>query len=207
MSQVNPAEQQRHFSDLYSSMGEIELLTLKDSFNDLTETAQHVLREELMKRGLWHGQTQSLHEESVSSANSNSNDQSFSFFDLAQGGIPVYDCETAEQGGLIRYLFELAHIQSIYLPSRGNMSLRSAQILVAPSDVEKAQTILMEPISDEVRRDYEAWQQAGDFEEPSCSRCSSLDVVLESTEPDNQWLCEVCGHRWHDSTPDADSDV
>src|ERR1700733_13108710 len=101
MSQVNPAEQQRQLSDLYSSMGEVELLALKGSFNDLTETAQHVLREDLMKRGFWQGQTNSPHYESAPTANSN--DHSFSFFDLAQGGIPVYDCETAEQGGLIRY--------------------------------------------------------------------------------------------------------
>ncbi len=49
----DPAEQWRQLTALYAEMGDTELRELKSSFEDLTELAQGVLRDELKKRALW----------------------------------------------------------------------------------------------------------------------------------------------------------
>ena len=47
-----PVEEWRRLSALYSEMGDIEIEDLADQLNDLTPTAQQVLRDELKKRGI-----------------------------------------------------------------------------------------------------------------------------------------------------------
>jgi hypothetical protein len=53
MASVDPVEEWKRLSALYSEMSDGELLELKDALNDLTDGAQCVLRDELKKRHLW----------------------------------------------------------------------------------------------------------------------------------------------------------
>jgi hypothetical protein len=50
--QADPVEEWRRLSALYSEMGDVEIHELADQINDLTPSAQNVLRDELKKRGL-----------------------------------------------------------------------------------------------------------------------------------------------------------
>jgi hypothetical protein len=61
--QTDPAEEWRRLTRLYSEMGDIEIEDLADQIDNLTSTAQDVLREELKKRGLTNA-----HEESAGSS-------------------------------------------------------------------------------------------------------------------------------------------
>jgi len=47
---TDPVEEWRRLSALYNEMGDIEIQELADQINDLTPTAQDVLRNELKKR-------------------------------------------------------------------------------------------------------------------------------------------------------------
>ena len=49
---TDPLEEWRRLTALYSEMGDIEIQDLADQINDLTPTAQQVLRDELKKRTL-----------------------------------------------------------------------------------------------------------------------------------------------------------
>jgi ribosomal protein L37AE/L43A len=41
-----------------------------------------------------------------------------------------------------------------------------------------------------------------DFEPPVCPKCGAEDPLLESVDPLNTWLCEICGEQWTDPAPE-----
>src|ERR1700722_9710528 len=50
--QTDPLEEWRRLTALYAEMGDVEIRELADQINDLTESAQQVLRDEMKKRRL-----------------------------------------------------------------------------------------------------------------------------------------------------------
>jgi hypothetical protein len=187
----DPVEEWQRLRSLYAEMGEIELLDLKESFDDLTETAQGLLRDELKKRQLWDLPTPP----NVSPEER----KAHSFEDLHLAGTIVRAYDTVKEAKLAAFVLELAQIEAAVVDGQASFDLRPPAVRVAPEDLERADALLAQPVSAEIRADFEATLHAPDSEVPACPRCTSNGVLLEGVEPVNQWLCEDCGHSWKDA--------
>lgn len=191
----DPAEQWRQLAALYAEMGDTELRELRSSFDDLTELAQGVLRDELKKRALW-DLPDSLEDESEDDAAT-----PHSFEDLRLAGVLVREYDTAHEASLAVYVLDLAGIQAVMGESNGRFDLSLPFVKVAPENAEKAAALLDQPIPAGIRADHDAMRSLPDFEVPACPHCSWPEVLLDEVEPTNQWLCGECGHRWADPLP------
>jgi hypothetical protein len=100
---------------------------------------------------------------------------------------------------LASYVLELAGIEAAVVDGFGSFDLRLPLVRVSPEDAERADVILAQPISPQTRADYEATLNLPDFEVPLCPHCNADGVLLEAFEPNNQWVCDHCGHRWEDA--------
>lgn len=187
----DPLEDWQRLRSLYAEMSEMELLELKEAFDDLTETAQGVLRDELRKRQLW--------DLPIPPKAAPKGRETRSLEDLYLAGTIVREYDTVKEAKLASFVLELAQIEAAVVDGQASFDLRPPSVRVAPEDVERADALLAQPISAEIRADFEATLHAPDFEVPKCPRCASEGVLLEGVEPTNQWRCEDCGHSWKDA--------
>jgi predicted RNA-binding Zn-ribbon protein involved in translation (DUF1610 family) len=184
-------------------MTDEQLVELRDDYDDLTEIAQPILRDELRRRALWPPpapQTAPPPERAPAETAIE-----YDISDILNGGITIGTFDSEYEAGLAGYALELAKIQSGVATSNQQFGLQGIELRVAPDDGERAIVILSKPMPDSVREDYEAMKNAGDFELPTCPKCGSQEVLLVSAEPSNQWECDVCGHAWQDPISDAAS--
>jgi hypothetical protein len=86
----------------------------------------------------------------------------------------------------------------IILPSSERLDLGEPRVAILPADVARAGQILSQPIPEEFRILVRTRDQ---FSPPICPNWRSEDPLLESIEPANKWLCEVCGHAWVETIP------
>ena len=191
MASSDPMEEWQRLRSLYAGMGEIELLELKEAFDDLTETAQGLLRDELKKRCLW--------ELAIPRSAPRREQKKHSLEDLYLAGTIVREYDTVKEAKLAAFILELAKIEAAVADEQANFDLRPPSVRVAPEDVERADALLAEPVSAQTHADFEATLRAPDFEVPVCPRCASNGVLLEGVEPNNQWRCEDCGRSWEDA--------
>jgi hypothetical protein len=195
MATLDPAEEWNRLSALYSEMGDVELQDLQDSFEDLTDIAQDALKEELKKRQLW--SVLSPAEPSIEAPSRERKRPSAQ--DLHVGGVTVREYDTLNEARLAGYVLDLEGIEAIIGDGQGNFDLRPPFVRVAPKDAEKADMILLRPITPQIRADFEATLHLPDFELPKCPQCSGEEVILEAFEPNNVWVCDLCGHTWQDA--------
>ena len=197
----NAAEELRRLNALYAEMGDTELLELRAAFDDLTEMAQSTLRDELKKRRIW---DLPLPEKPSPDSRRNNLENAYdSLGDLRLGGVTVGEYDTVDEANLADYVLGLSGVRATVVVGSGRFDLRVPFVRVAPDDAEKATAILALPIPAKIRAEYEATRNTPDFEAPACPRCSCSEVLLEQVEPNNQWLCEECGHRWEDASPES----
>jgi hypothetical protein len=187
----DPVEEWQRLRSLYAEMSEMELLELKEAFDDLTETAQGLLRDELRKRQLW--------DLPIPPEAAPKGRETRSFKDLYLAGTIVREYDTVKEAKLAAFVLELAQIEAAVVDGQASFDLRPPSVRVAPDDVERADALLAQPISAEIRADFEAMLDEPAFEVPPCPRCASQGVLLEGVEPTNQWRCEECGHSWCDA--------
>jgi hypothetical protein len=114
--------------------------------------------------------------------------------DLVLGGTSIAECETSDDANFLCFVLGRHGIRAAVLTPGGKFDLRFPQVKVAPDDEAAARSILAGPIPSSLREEYE--EPVPDFEMPDCPQCQSEAVLLESTEPQNKWLCENCGNRW-----------
>jgi hypothetical protein len=193
---VDPTEEWQRLTALYAEMGDLELLELKDAFEDLTDGAQSILSAELKRRQLWEVASPAKGEILEPARKTQRAPREA----LLLGGVTIRAYDTPNEAKLAVYVLELAGIQAVEAEGYGNFDLRQPCVRVAPADVDRSDAILSEPISPEIRAEHEAMLNTPDFEVPLCPQChSSDDVLLEAFEPNNQWVCDHCGHRWEDA--------
>jgi hypothetical protein len=190
----DPMEEWQRLRSLYAKMGEIELLELKVAFDDLTETAQGLLRDELRKRHLW--------DLPIPPKPASKGGKRHALEDVYLAGTIIREYDTVKEAKLAAFILEQAQIEATVVDGQAGFDLRPPSVRVAPEDVEQAEALLSQPISAEIHADFEAMLHAPDFEGPVCPRCTSSGVLLEGVDPGNQWLCEDCGHSWKDAVPD-----
>jgi len=196
MSQPDSFAQQREFTQLYASMNDEQLLELRDDYDDLSEIAQPILHGELRRRNLWESAPAAKPEKPAPDGGAPLPGDTD---DLLMDGVIVGNFDDDADVGLASYILEQAKIPSaVFTPSR-SFATRRIELRVDPVNADRAAVLLSQPIPASVRNDYQAMQDANDFIIPACPACGSTELLLESTEPTNHWLCDACGHRWQDA--------
>jgi hypothetical protein len=189
------ADEYQQLAKRYSGMYDDELLKLASEYDDLTDTAQLVLRDELLRRKL---EAPKPSAEPAEEDHTGGEPIALDLDVSPDGNVLIGNFQSTEQATIAYWALEIAGIPSkLIMPPSGPSSIPRLQ--VAPEDAGRAQQILAQPASDEVMDQYESAKQTGDFETPDCPVCGTPDPLLESADPVNEWFCESCGHQWKDA--------
>jgi hypothetical protein len=221
--QQDPMEEWRRLTTLYSEMGDIEIRELAIQINDLTETAQQILRDELKKRGIAERRPSGLLFPSLSPHDVRDR-RTISHFVPATAKVAGSEQEEEEDDdGLREYTWKTllcecqdlaearavarvlmgAGIESwIERPQQYYVDPSSPCVKVAADQLEHAKAVLAHPIPQELIEEQRELEAAPPYEVPRCPKCKAEDPTLESVEPANNWLCESCGYTWSDPIPD-----
>ena len=210
--QNDPGKEWQRLTALYQEKSDEELLELSEELGNLTDVAQQVLRDELRKRGLARPQAQATKEDrrpafgawSRAIAEQNGEvDAKNDSADEDDDDAPVEytwktllrTCDTREEAWQISEVLKRAGIESwIEAPEQGSLDLTGPRVIVAADELEAARAIAEQPIPQEIIDQSKV--RVEDFVPPSCPKCGAADPLLESVEPTNTWLCEVCGAEW-----------
>jgi ribosomal protein L37AE/L43A len=213
---ADPLEEWRRLTQLYAEMGDVEIRELADQINDLTETAQQILRDEVKKRGLSESRSPeapkanpsaSVHTEPRYYRYQPSDTQT----DEDEDGsheytwkTPLCDCESNQEARQRAEMLRRAGIDSwLKAPgASGSLDMTGYQIEVAADQLDQAQAIVTQPIPQDIIDQLKEEESASAYEPPVCPKCAAADPILESVEPSNNWLCESCGHTWSDPVTD-----
>lgn len=217
--QADPLEEWRRLTDLYSEMGNLEIRELADQMNDLTETAQQILRDEMRKRGI--GAAQSTPAPVVNDAFVHWTQQEDTAVDPEEGNpvatspdytwkTALWRCESMDEAAARCEMLRRAGIESwiqrpgskFAIPWVDGLGVGDIQINVAADQLDQAKAIISQPIPQDVIDQIREEELAPAYELPTCPKCGAADPTLESVEPSNNWLCESCGCAWSDPAPD-----
>ena len=216
---TDPVEEWRRLSVLYSEMGDIEFQELASQINDLTPTAQNVLRDELKKRRI------------TAQANTPRSKTPFEDIDSAAHWRQEHDAavdtgfDPSEEDAASNYTWKVAlcRCESLVEAAARSEMLRRAgidswiqrpgarfvvpwlefgvgdiQINVGADQLDQARVIIEQPIPQDIIDQLHEEAAAAQYELPTCPQCGAPDPILESVEPSNNWLCESCDHSWSD---------
>jgi ribosomal protein L37AE/L43A len=208
----NPAADWHSLAEHYRSMYDEELQSLADDFDNLTTTAQQVLLSELSNRGLpapgaksaaatrpgssaalrWASgaDPEAVAGQSSDAVESDEDDQpkEFTWKTL------LCECETTDQAYQIREMLKRAGIESWVERPGTRWSVFTPRVVVAADQLDEAKEIAGRPIPQDIVDATKT--ELPDYEPPRCPACGAEDPTLESAEPTNSWLCEVCGKHW-----------
>jgi len=205
---TDPLEEWRRLSALYNEMGDIEIQELADQINDLTPTAQDVLRNELKKRRISTEANDPVvhwHQEHGTAADTDldvSEEEGVLDYTWKVG---LCRCESLEEAAARSEMLRRAGIDSwVQRPGARfvvpwlELGVGDIQINVGADQLEQAQTIIEKPIPQDIIDQLNEEAAAPQYEIPTCPKCGAPDPILESVEPSNNWLCESCDHTWSD---------
>jgi hypothetical protein len=187
-------EEQGRLAQVYSGMTAEELENVADDAASLTDVAREALQTEITKRGL----AITVGQPTAVSMYSKSGNW-FRFADF--GDLP--------EALLAKGSLEASGIECFLMDD--NM-VGGVKLAVNREDTEAATAMLDQPTPDAF--DVEG---VGEYEQPRCSECQSLDVSFEPLNQsvaytsasiglpiplhDRSWTCRACGHHWEDSDP------
>jgi hypothetical protein len=213
MGHVDDPQEWLRLNQRYQQMDEAELLELRDDFDDLTPTAQDVLRPLLQVRGMWPPPNHSAagpappQRADYSFLRTVSNVQGPETTDrdshLKDNGVAVRACESLEYASLLTDYLRESKIESLVITTKRGYPVRFPEIMVFPEDVERASELLDHADVEALRRAAEA--DSGQIIDGSsqCPGCGSAEIMLQPSRPDclNAWLCANCGRSWQDNLP------
>ena len=211
--QTDPVEEWRRLSTLYGEMGDVEIEELAAQINDLTPTAQDVLREEIKKRGIT-GESRTPRvraEQRDGDAEvhwDHENDGSGEYSDGSSGdGVVDYTwkvelcrCESPDEAAARSEMLRRAGIDS-WIQRRSSFG-GDIQINVGADQLDEARGVVSQPIPQSILDRLKEEAASFEYEIPTCPKCGVPDPTLESVEPSNNWLCESCEYTWSDAVSD-----
>jgi ribosomal protein S27E len=173
-----PPEQERErIAGVYSAMSDEELRQIAESGDELSDSAQEALRAEAAKRGIKieiappRGEDVFEFNETVTL---------LQFLDLPEALLAKGSLESA---GIQAYLVDDNMVRMNWFISN---ILGGIKLKVRAEDAEAASKILNQSIPEML--DLEG---LGNFEQPKCPQCQSLDVTY--AESMREWVCNSCG--------------
>jgi hypothetical protein len=200
MTMPTPEEERVRIAGVYSAMSDEELGQIAESGDELSAAAQEAFRAEVARRGLKmeiappRGEDVFEFNETVTLRQ---------FRDLPEALLAKGSLESA---GIEAYLVDDNMIRMDWFISN---LLGGIKLKVRPEDAEAAGEILNQPIPEML--DVEG---VGNFEQPRCPRCQSLDVTYEELNKEfsyltayagvpipmykKGWTCHACGNHWEE---------
>jgi hypothetical protein len=197
----DPEQERQGLARLYSGMTPEELEKVAADGIDLTDVARETLKTEITRRALAITVTEGLAGEDVFEARDLVSIRRFRDLPealLAKGSL--------EASGIECFLTDDNMVRMDWFISN---LLGGVKLAVNQEDVEAATAILDEPMPETL--DVEGF---GEYEQPRCPECQSLDVNFEQLNRKvaytsawlgvpiplhtNAWTCRSCGHRWQD---------
>ncbi|HXC97268.1 MAG TPA: hypothetical protein VNU92_16320 [Edaphobacter sp.] len=177
---------------LYRGYGDEELIALSRNSSDLTEMAQEVLRSELARRGLKIAAVEKKRETLVLTDDDLADMRSYA--ELAPEEC-IFDFESEREASAAYYALTGQGIEAIVVSqNKAKFDNCGPRVVVKPMDAKRAAEILSAPSSETLTGAAE--ESPGEYDVPRCPACGGEEIVLESVDPVNQWLCDGCGHTW-----------
>jgi len=200
MTLPTPEEERVRIAGVYSAMSDEELGQIAESGDELSAAAQEAFRAEVARRGLKmeiappRGEDVFEFNETVTLRQ---------FRDLPEALLAKGSLESA---GIEAYLVDDNMIRMDWFISN---LLGGIKLKVRAEDAEAASEILNQPIPEML--DVEG---VGNFEQPKCPRCQSLDITYEELNKEfsyltayagvpipvykKGWTCHACGNEWEE---------
>ena len=200
MTMPTPEEERVRIAGVYSAMSDEELGQIAESGDELSAAAQEAFRAEVARRGLKmeiappRGEDVFEFNETVTLRQ---------FRDLPEALLAKGSLESA---GIEAYLVDDNMIRMDWFISN---LLGGIKLKVRPEDAEAAGEILNQPIPEMLNV-----EGVGNFEQPKCSRCQSLDVTYAELNKEfsyltayagvpipmykKGWTCHACGNHWEE---------
>jgi putative signal transducing protein len=184
MTMPTPEQERVRVAGVYSAMSDEELGQIADSGDELSTIAQEAFQTEVAKRGLKitiappRGEDVFEFNETVTLRQ---------FRDLPEALLAKGSLESA---GIQAYLVDDNMIRMDWFISN---LLGGIKLKVRAEDAEAASEILNQPIPAMLEV-----EGVGNFEQPKCPRCQSLDVTY--MEYMHGWTCSACGNEWKEQS-------
>jgi hypothetical protein len=227
--QSDPVEEWRRLTALYGEMGDVEIVELADQIDDLTPTAQQILRDELKKRRILEHPPSRLTYFAQSSEHVRDRRSITHFVPASEQGrgseqqvveekedntrqeytwkTLLCECRDLAEAKAVAIVLMEAGIESwIERPQQYYVDSGSPCVKVAADQLDHALELMKQPIPQELIDEQKDIEAAPEYEVPTCPQCGADDPTLESVEPSNKWLCESCGHGWSDHVHDREKE-
>ena len=183
MTMPTPEQERLRIAGVYSAMSDEELGQIADSGDELSAIAHAAFQAEATKRGL---KIEIAPQRGEDIFEFNETVTLRQFRDLPDALLAKGSLESA---GIQVYLVDDNMIRMDWFISN---LLGGIKLKVRAEDAEAASEILNQPIP--AMLDVEG---VGNFEQPRCPRCQSLDVAF--IEHMHGWTCRACGNEWKSS--------
>ncbi len=197
---TTPEQERLRMTGAYSAMSDDELGQIAASGDDFSDAAREALLAEVAKRGLKIEIAPPRGEDFVEFSETVTLRQ---FRDLPEALLAKGSLESA---GIQAYLVDDNMIRMDWFISN---LLGGIKLKVRAEDAEAAREILNQPIPEMLEV-----EGVGDFEQPKCPLCQSLDVGCDELNkgisyltayagvpiPVHQkgWVCHSCGNKWEE---------
>jgi len=197
----HPEDEFQRLAELYARSSDGELQKIATDITSLTETAQRALAAEIERRGLTTEQSEERSEPEEVDVRKLVTIRKFR--DLPEALLAKGSLDSA---GLESFLADDNMVRLDWFISN---LLGGIKLQVKPEDAETADKILNEPIPE----GFEV-EGIGQYEQPHCPNCHSLDVSFEELNKPiaytsawvglplpvhrKAWRCHLCHHEWHD---------
>jgi hypothetical protein len=198
MMMLMPEHERVRLAGVYSAMSDEELGQIAESGDEFSAVAHEAFKEEVAKRGL---KVAIAPPRGVDVYEYNQTVTLRQFRDLPEALLAKGSLESA---GIQAYLVDDNMIRMDWFISN---LLGGIKLKVSPEDAEAATEILNQPIPEML--DIE---DIGEFEQPRCPHCQSLDISFEELNKQvaymtayagapiplskQGWICHVCGNTW-----------
>ncbi len=227
--QTDPALEWRRLAEHYRETSDEELRELARDFSDLTETAQHALRQEMQSRGLGDPRAAAsqvppviAYQEARSVARKN-----FDLFagpssnsellpsdpvdenedDGQEGEAPVEytwktllrECNDLTEARQLTMVLTKVGIQS-WIEWPPGYSIGFGNPRVVVAADQLDQACAIAAQPVPQEIIDDSNVEAPEYQTPVCPKCGAEDPTLEGVDPTNSWHCEQCGWDWTDST-------
>lgn len=189
----------KRLADLYAGMSNGELEKIATDLPSLTEVARHALETEISHRGI--EKPQPKRPAGLDEIDFQKLSTIRKFRDLPEALLAKGSLDSA---GIESFLADDNMVRMDWFISN---LLGGVKLQVRPEDVEAANEILNQPIPEGF--DVEG---VGDYQQPRCPKCDSLDVSFEELNKPiaygglfvnvplpvhrKGWTCHSCGERW-----------
>jgi hypothetical protein len=206
---TSPEQERARIAGVYSRMEAEELEATAQSAYELSEVAQEALHAEIARRGLNIALASAPAGIDVMEA---SNVVTIcKFRDLPEALLAKGSLDSA---GITSYLVDDNMIRMDWFISN---LLGGIKLQVHPEDVDAANEILNQPIPDSLEI-----EGVGNYEQPHCPSCQSLDVTFRELNKlvsygsayiglplpvhKKGWYCHICHHAWEGESAAAEPD-